>query len=107
MEYAAANAAPEVVPQVKAYYRRALKKLDEVLEKEPEDLWARLYRAHLGAEYSGDVDSAMKVWEACREAHPNNPAPYFFLGEGYLKKGNLQQCLTNVSKAIALRSVGN
>jgi len=107
MEYAQANAAPEVIPQIKAYYRRSLKKLDEVLAKEPDDLWARLYRAHLGAEYSGDIDSAMKVWETCREAHPNNPAPYFFLGEGYLKKGDLKQCLTNVSKAIALRTVGN
>jgi hypothetical protein len=107
MEYAKANAAPEVVPQIKAYYRRALKKLDEVLERQPDDLWAKLYRAHLGAEYSGDIDGAMKVWETCREAHPNNPAPYFFLGEGYLKKGDLRQCLTNVSKAIALRSVGN
>lgn len=107
MEYAKASAAPEVIPQVKAYYRRALKKLDEVLERQPDDLWAKLYRAHLGAEYNGDIDSAMKVWETCREAHPNNPAPYFFLGEGYLKKGDLRQCLANVSKAIALRSIGN
>lgn len=107
MEYATANAAPEVIPQVKAYYRRALKKLDEVLEREPDDMFANLYRAHLKAEYSGDIDSAMKVWETCRDAHPNSPAPYFFLGEGYLKKGNLGQCLSNVSKAIALRSTGN
>jgi tetratricopeptide (TPR) repeat protein len=107
MEYATANAAPEVIPQVKAYYRRALKKLDEVIEREPDDMFANLYRAHLKAEYSGDIDSAMKVWESCRDAHPNSPAPYFFLGEGYLKKGNLGQCLTNVSKAIALRSTGN
>lgn len=107
MEYATANAAPEVIPQVKAYYRRALKKLDEVIEKEPDDMFANLYRAHLRAEYSGDIDSAMKVWESCRDAHPNSPAPYFFLGEGYLKKGNLGLCLTNVSKAIALRGTGN
>ncbi|MBX9670771.1 MAG: tetratricopeptide repeat protein [Candidatus Obscuribacterales bacterium] len=107
MDYAVANAAPEVIPQIKGYYRRALKKLDEVLAKEPNDLWARLYRAHLGLEYSGDIESAMKVWESCREEYPNNPAPYFFLGEGYLKKGDLRQCLSNVSRAIALRSVGN
>ncbi len=107
MDYAVANAAPEVIPQIKGYYRRALKKLDEVLAKEPDDLWARLYRAHLGLEYSGDIESAMKVWESCREEFPNSPAPYFFLGEGYLKKGDLRQCLSNVSRAIALRSVGN
>ncbi len=107
MEYAKANASPEVIPQIKAYYRRSLKKLDEVLEREPDDMHAKLYRAHLNAEYSGDIDGAMKVWEACRDSHPNNPAPYFFLGEGYLKKGDLRNCLTNVSKAIALRGVGN
>jgi tetratricopeptide (TPR) repeat protein len=107
MEYAKANASPEVIPQIKAYYRRSLKKLDEVLEREPDDMHARLYRAHLNAEYSGDIDGAMKVWESCRDSHPNNPAPYFFLGEGYLKKGDLRNCLTNVSKAIALRGVGN
>lgn len=107
MEYAKANASPEVIPQIKAYYRRSLKKLDEVLEREPNDIHAKLYRAHLNAEYSGDIDSAMKVWETCRDAAPNNPAPYFFLGEGYLKKGDLKNCLTNVSKAIALRGIGN
>ena len=107
MEYAKANASPDVIPQIKAYYRRSLKKLDEVLEREPDDMHAKLYRAHLNAEYSGDIDGAMKVWETCRDAHPNNPAPYFFLGEGYLKKGDLKNCLTNVSKAIALRGIGN
>ncbi len=107
MDYAMTSAAPEVIPQIKSYYERALKKLDEVLEHEPDDLWANLYRAHLRAEYSGDIDAAMTVWQRCQEAHPNSPAPYFFLGEGYLKKGDLRQCLTNVSKAIALRAIGN
>ena len=101
------NAAPSVVPQIKDYYRRAIAKLDDLLERDPSDLWARIYRAHLWAEYSGDLDGAMKVWRSCQERHPANPAPYFFLGEGYLKLGNLRECLTNVSKAIALRSLGN
>jgi cytochrome c-type biogenesis protein CcmH/NrfG len=39
-----------------------------------------------------------------KQQNPNNPAPYFFLGEGFLKQGNLKECLRNVSKAIALRT---
>ena len=106
MAYAWENAAPEVIPQIKKYYRRALSKLDSLLVQDPEDLWATLYRAHLKAEYNGDIDAAMNVWRNCQKKFPSNPAPYFFLGEGYLKKGNLRESLTNVSKAIALRGLG-
>ncbi len=107
MEYAWKNASPAVIPQIKKYYQMALWKLDGLLKRDPSDLWATLYRAHLSAEYSGDIDSAMKVWQSCQMKYPSNPAPYFFLGEGYLKKGNLRESLSNVSKAIALRTLGN
>ena len=49
----------------------------------------------------------MKVWAKVQKENPTNPAAYFFIGEGYLKKGNLKECLSNVSKAIALRAIGN
>jgi hypothetical protein len=49
----------------------------------------------------------MKVWQKVASKHPNNPAPYFFMGEGYLKQGNLKESLNNVSRAIALRALGN
>lgn len=107
MEQVMKKAAPWAVPKIKQYYVSALSNLDDLLSREPKDVWARLYRAHLNAEYTGDLDSAMKAWKSVRQEHPTNPAAYFFIGEGYLKMGNLRKCLTNVSKAVALRAVGN
>lgn len=99
------QAAPSVVPEVKTYYRAALKNLDELIRRKPDDVWAIAYRAHLNLEYSGDLDSSMAVWKECAQRFPDNPAAYFFLGEGYLKQGNLKECLSNVSRAIALRGL--
>jgi tetratricopeptide (TPR) repeat protein len=98
---------PDAVPQVKRYYELALAKLDDLLARQPDDVWARVYRAHLQAESTGNIDQAIVEWQKVKEASPLNPAAYFFLGEGYLKKGNLKESLTNVSKAIALRATGN
>ena len=100
------NVSPSAKPQIKVYYESALKNLDDLLVLSPDDVWARVYRAFVYAEYTGDLNQSMTVWRQCQEKSPDNPAPYFFLGEGYLKQGNLQQCLENVSKAIALRSIG-
>jgi tetratricopeptide (TPR) repeat protein len=100
------NVTPSAAPQIKFYYESALKNLDELLKLNPNDIWAKVYRAFLYAEYTGDLNQSMAVWHQCQEKMPDNPAPYFFLGEGYLKQGNLQECLQNVSKAIALRSAG-
>jgi tetratricopeptide (TPR) repeat protein len=97
---------PEAVPQVRKYYQAALKNLDDLLAKNPNDVWAQVYRAFLNAEYTGNLGDSMNVWRKCRDTYPDNPAPYFFLGEGYLKEGNLKECLQNVSKAIFLRSLG-
>jgi hypothetical protein len=101
------KAEPTMRPQIKKYYEAALTKLDDLLAQKPDDIWAKVYRAFLKAEYTGDLEPAMAVWKQCRDQSPNNPAPYFFLGEGYLKQGNLKECFNNVSKAIALRSLGN
>lgn len=100
-------ASPSVVPQIKQYYEAALKNLDDLLVRAPDDVWARVYRAHLYAEFTGNLEESMKAWRACQKQSPQNPAPYFFLGEGYLKQGNLKECLNNISRAIALRAVGN
>jgi tetratricopeptide (TPR) repeat protein len=97
---------PADIPQIKSYYEKALGKLDELIAQKPDDVWALVYRAHLKAEYNGNLDEAMTTWMSCREKFPNNPAAYFFLGEGYLKQGNLKESLNNVSKAVALRSMG-
>lgn len=96
--------APEVVPQIQKYYALAMQKLDQVLAANPTDVWSRIYRAHLAYEASGDMSASLKEWTVARDQNPMNPAPYFFLGEGFLKQGNLKECMLNVSKAIALRS---
>jgi tetratricopeptide (TPR) repeat protein len=101
------SASPQAIPQVQKYYRLATAKLDDLLKRDPSDVWARVYRAYLQAEASGDLVAAMSEWEKVREQAPTNPAAYFFLGQGYLKQGNLKECLTNVSKAVALRAIGN
>jgi len=98
--------APDV-PKIKGYFEQALKKLDELIAQKPDDVWALVYHAHLKAEYTGNIDEAMVVWKACSERFPTNPAPYFFLGEGYMKKGDLKQSIINVSKAVALRGTTN
>jgi hypothetical protein len=64
-----------------------------------------IYRAFLLAQYTGDLDSSMSTWKQCLDKFPSNPVPYFFLGEGYLKQGNLKESLHNVSKAVSLRAV--
>ncbi|MGH9550305.1 MAG: tetratricopeptide repeat protein, partial [Terriglobales bacterium] len=94
-------------PQVRKYYEAAIKNLDDLLARKPDDIWARVYRAHLNAEYTGDLADAMKTWRECGKQCPENPAPYFFLAEGYLRSGNLKECLGNISRAIALRALGN
>lgn len=97
---------PADVPQIKKFYEMALQKLDDLIAQKPDDIWAVVYRAHLRAEYNGNLDDAMKVWTMCRDKYPNNPAAYFFLGEGYLKQGNLKESINNVSRAVALRAMG-
>ena len=101
------NVPPALVPQVKAYYECALSNLDDLLVREPNDIWAKSYRAFLYAEYSGDLQQAMNAWRNCLTLAPDNPAAYFFLGESYLQQGNLKECLRNISKAVALRSLPN
>lgn len=98
---------PGDVPAIKGLYEKALGCIDEFLKRDPKDVWARSYGAHLRAEYSGDVNAAIATWQAIAKEFPNNPAPYFFLGEGYLKQGNLRESLNNVGKAISLRALGN
>ncbi len=98
---------PEMVPQVKNYYESALHNLDDLLAREPKDMWARAYRAFLYADYTGDISQSMDAWKACLALAPNNPAAYFFLGESYLQQGNLKECIHNISKAVALRGLPN
>ncbi len=101
------DVAPDMVPQIKHYYESALRNLDDLLAREPNDMWARAYRAFLYADYTGDISQSMDAWKTCLALAPNNPAAYFFLGESYLQQGNLKECIHNISKAVALRGLPN
>jgi tetratricopeptide (TPR) repeat protein len=101
------NVEPQDVPVIKAQYEKALGMIDEILKRDPSDVWSVVYGAHLRAEYTGDLESSMRIWRVMANKYPNNPGPFFFLGEGYLKQGNLRESLNNVGKAIALRALGN
>lgn len=100
------KADPSMAPEIKKYFESALKQLDEIIAQQPNDIWARVYRAHLKAEYTGNLEEAMNTWRQCQKMAADNPAPYFFLGEGYLKQGNLKESVNNISKAVALRALG-
>jgi hypothetical protein len=96
---------PIDVPIIKAYFERAIKKIDEVLKRDPNDVWSIVYGAHLRAEYTGNLEESMKTWRLAASKFPNNPAPYFFLGEGYLRQGNLRESINSISRALMLRSM--
>ena len=55
----------------------------------------------------GEVREARELWSSALKQDPNNPAPYFFLGELHIKEGNLKQGITEISQALLLRSLGN
>lgn len=97
------TASPDIGP-AKPYYEAAINNMNELLQRDPLDVWTMIYRAFLQAQYSGDLNASMNTWRVCLGKFPNNPVPYFFLGEGYLKQGNLKASLQNVSKAISLRA---
>jgi predicted Zn-dependent protease len=101
------KAAPSAVPQVHQYYAEALKNLDAVLAKKPDDVWALLYRWHLYAEDTGNLGEAMKQWKEAEHRFPGNPGVQLFLAEGYVKEGNLKEAIMHASKAVFLRGTGN
>jgi tetratricopeptide (TPR) repeat protein len=101
------QAAPFAVAEINKYYDLAIKHLDDLLVRKPDDVWAAAYRWHLYNEHTGDMDSAMAHWKELSKRFPNNPLLYLFMAEGWLKKGNLQESLKNASHAIMLRGLGN
>lgn len=101
------KAAPAAVPQIHQYYAEALKNLDAVLAKKPDDVWALLYRWHLYAEDTGNLGEAMRAWKEAEHRFPNNPGVHLFLAEGYVKEGNLKEGVVHASKAVFLRGLGN
>ena len=96
----------EKEPSIKENLEKSIYYFKEVLKYNPNDNWAKIYYGFILAEQMGKINDAKVLWNQVKNNDPNNPAPYFFLGELHIKEGNLKQGLTEISQAILLRSLG-
>ncbi len=85
------------------YFQKSQEKLNELVNYDPSDICSKIYNIYLQAVINGNLDTALHSWDEISKLYPNNPAAYFFLGEIYLKKGNIKLSLQNISRAVALR----
>lgn len=85
------NVQPWAMPYVKGLYQAACRKLDEVAVQRPTDVVPRAYRYHFYAEYTGDLDTAMKGWHQLYDANPDAAIVSFFLSIGYACQGDRTQ----------------
>lgn len=79
----------------------------ELLKLNPGDTWAKVYYAFILAEQMDEITKARELWTEVTKQDPNNPAPYFFLGELHIKEGKLKEGITEISQALLLRSLGH
>lgn len=94
-------------PEVKENLELSIKYFKELLEKHPDDIWAKVYIGFILAEQFNDIAQAKKYWYDALDQDSNNPAPHFFIGELHIKEGNLKEGLAEIAQAILLRAQGN
>ena len=94
-------------PEVSLNLQKSVDYFKENVQKNPTDPWTKIYYGFVLAEQYNDFDSAKKLWYEVKTQYPNNPAPYFFIGESLLKDGKLKEGLTEIAQAVLLRSAGN
>lgn len=94
-------------PEIKENLELSISYFKDLLKNNPNDNWAKIYYGFILAEQMGEVSEARELWSSALKQDPNNPAPYFFLGELHIKEGNLKQGITEISQALLLRSLGN
>lgn len=94
-------------PKIKESLEQSIHYFKDVLRLNPNDEWTKIYYGFILAEQLDEVNKAKKLWKEVVKENPNNPAPYFFLGELKIKEGNLKEGLMEISQAILLRSLGN
>ena len=94
-------------PEIGKNLKLSIEYFKELLKLDPNDSWAKTYYAFILAEQLGEIDKARELWKEVLKQAPNNPAPYFFLGELHIKEGNLKEGLVEISEALLLRAAGN
>ncbi len=93
-------------PEIKENLEKSVLYFQDLLKHNPNDEWAKTYYAFILAEQFDEVQSAKSLWNEVIKQNPNNPAPYFFLGELSIKEGKLKQGFMEISQALLLRSMG-
>jgi tetratricopeptide (TPR) repeat protein len=94
------------LPQIKIYYQKSLANLDEVVRRDPKDVWAAVYGAHVREEYDGEHQIALDKLTLLKKNHPDNPAAAFFLADAYARSGNIVAGAGSLSQALKLKLQG-
>lgn len=93
-------------PQIRMYYQKCLSQLGELIKRDPKDIWAAAYRAHVQEEFDGNHDAALAKLVALKKTTPQNPAVAFFLADAYARNGNYGAGLSSFGDAIKIRASG-
>lgn len=94
------------VPQVKAFYSKAVAQLDEVIKREPTNAWAAVYRVHVQEEADGNATIALSKLQALKNRFPDNPAAAFFLADAYARNGNFAAGASSLGQAVKMKMEG-
>jgi len=93
-------------PQIRMYYQKCLNQLGELIKRDPKDIWAAAYRAHVQEEFDGNHDAALAKLAALKKTSPQNPAVAFFLADAYARNGNYGAGLSSFGDALKIRASG-
>lgn len=93
-------------PEIKHSLATSIGYFQELLNKNPNDVWTKVYYGFILAEQFNDIEKARKLWLEAMQQYPTNPAPHFFIGELYIKEGNLKEGVAEIAKALLLRAQG-
>ncbi|MBA4077840.1 MAG: hypothetical protein C0508_22620 [Cyanobacteria bacterium PR.023] len=97
---------PWAEPQIRIYYQKCLSQLGELIKRDPKDIWAAAYRAHVEEEFDGNHDAALAKLAALKKTSPQNPAVAFFLADAYARNGNYGAGLSSFGDALKIRASG-
>ncbi len=97
---------PWAEPQIRIYYQKCLTQLGELIKRDPKDIWAAAYRAHVEEEFDGNHDAALAKLAALKKTSPQNPAVAFFLADAYARNGNYGAGLSSFGDALKIRASG-
>jgi len=93
-------------PQIRIYYQKCLSQMNEVVRRDPKDIWAAAYCTHVQEEYDGNHTVALARLEHLKKISPTNAAASFFLADAYARNGNFSAGLSSFSDVLKQRAGG-